>query len=132
MECIRDFKFGIMIHHYRFNSKDYPLKVNDINYNVRSGPTGIFKIYISENNIFSVIRGYFCVHISKISGWLRSPVIISIYAYSVTTVRRFCRLPWKFHARALFIYLLHLCRATELHTYIPVHANFSESVKVQM
>ena len=44
------------------------------------------------------------MHISKISGSLRSPIIISIYVCSVTTVRRFCR----FQGRASIIYFLHL------------------------
>ena len=100
---------------------------------VRTPPPlpGIFKIYISENNIFSVIRGIFCMRISKISGSLRSPIMISVYVCSVSTVQRSCRLPWKFQGCASFIYLLHLCITTEPPTYITVHANFSECVKVR-
>ena len=43
-------------------------------------PSGVFKIYISENNIsrFSALTGFFfCMRISKFSGSLRLPVIIS-------------------------------------------------------
>ena len=70
-----------------------------------------------ENNIFSVIRGYFYMHISKISGSLRSPIIISIY------------ICWKSQGCSSFRYFLHLLLGNWTPTYIPVHANFSESVK---
>ena len=58
---------------------------------------------------------------SKFSGSLRWTVTVSyltrmkvhVYVPSLGTVRRFCRLPWKFQGYALFIYFLHLCRTTK-------------------
>ena len=68
-------------------------------------------VHLREQH-FQCYQGYFCMRISKISGSLRSPVMISVYVCSVTTVQRSCRLPWKFQGCASFIYFLHLCRTT--------------------
>ena len=52
--------------------------------------------------------------------------------WSVTTVQRFCRLPWKFQGCASFMYFLHkLHLFVKTPTYIPIHPNLNESVKVR-
>ena len=53
--------------------------------------------------------------------------------WSVTTVQRFCRLPWKFQV----LCIVHILSTHKLHlfiktpTYIPIHPNLNESVKVR-
>ena len=75
-----------------------------------------YQIYISENNIsrFSVLSGGNSVCLFQnfpppppfrlLSHLTRMKVHV---LWSVTTVQRFCRLPWKFQGCASFIYFLH-------------------------
>ena len=89
-------------------------------------PPWIFKIYISENNIFSVVRGYFYMHIENISGSLRSPIIISIYVSSALLFDDFADCLGNFKV----VHRSYKCILSAFAT--EQHANFSESVKVQM
>ena len=81
---------------------------------MKRGGGGGFRTSWSFQNIhlreqhFQHYQGVFLHALLKISGSLRSPVVISIYVCYITTVRRFCRLPWKYQGRESFINCLHL------------------------
>ena len=66
------------------------------------GPNPLeFSKYTNQRTTFSTLPGgiFTCT--------FRSPIIISIYIYSITAVQRFFRLHGKLQGRASFIYFLH-------------------------
>ena len=90
-------------------------------------PPGIFKIYISENNIsrFSALTGvfFFVCRISKFSGSLRLPVYyiylirMKVCLCPVTILRQLCLLSWNLKVVFASSYTICIC------AHIPVHSH---------
>ena len=107
-------------------------------------PPWIIKIYISENNIsrFSALSGVTLYVYLKFFGSLRSPVITSSSnEITCTMIRHYRSMILQIALKISWLCIVHILSTPVQNnyyffvkppTYIPVHSNLSESVKVRM